>query len=125
MESRHGFGDRWLFNVLLFFFYGFFHSFGQRNLMLLVFDSSGLLDASIDRDSEQPCAESSSTVEAVSLAVDQGENFLDGVCSLIRIEKDASCDGIDLVVISRIEGLERVLIPRYDPIDETEVFVKS
>ena len=125
MESDHCFCDGRFLDMLLFFFDGFLHRFGQGNLVLFVFDSTSLLDAAVDRNSEQPGAESGSSVKSVSLAVDQGENLLDRVCRFVRIEKDASCDGIDLVVISRIEGLERVLIPRNYPIDETEVFVKS
>lgn len=94
-------------------------------MLVLVSSFPGFLDAAVDGDSEQPSAESRSSVESVQMPENEGENFLNGIGSFVGIEEDSSGDRVNLVVVPRIDHFEGVFVPGEESFNQNKVLIES
>jgi len=60
----------------------------------------------------------------MEVSVHEGKDLLDGIGGLIGVEQDAAGDRKDLIVVSRVESLERGRIAGEESFDEDKVLVE-
>jgi hypothetical protein len=99
-------------------------SFRKFNVLVLKSGPTSLLDAAIDRNPEKPSAKSRTLVKPRQIAQNEGENFLDGIGRFFLVEKNATANGENFVVVPSIELLKSRLVTRQETIDEKNVLIE-